>query len=146
MSVERSDGGRIEPPGEGVRAVGSQSLASDPWTNIVLVLLIGYFCMTRTFAYLGIPPWNIFVGEMVLGLFLFFVEETLRRLLEVPDAFAEGVPELRKLRRPENEESDDQDNQDLAEAESHRFRIARRASFRTPWLTLRLGPRPPRTR
>lgn len=31
-------------------------------------LLVGYLCMKRTFAYLGVPP--LFVGEIVLGTFL----------------------------------------------------------------------------
>lgn len=51
-------------------AAGSTTAASNLWVGTSLVLLVGYFCMTRTFAYVGIPPWNVFVGEVVLGYFL----------------------------------------------------------------------------
>jgi len=33
--------------------------------------LTGYVCMGRSFAYWGIPPWHVFVGEVVLACFLF---------------------------------------------------------------------------
>ena len=36
------------------------------WHRIATFLLLGYFCFGRTFAYLGIPPWNLFIGEVVL--------------------------------------------------------------------------------
>lgn len=42
------------------------------WTTIALVLLIGYFCMSRSFAYVGYPPWHLFVGEVILGAFICF--------------------------------------------------------------------------
>jgi len=42
------------------------------WSNIVTLLLLGYLCMGRSFAYLGIPSLHLFVGEAVLGLFLVF--------------------------------------------------------------------------
>jgi len=35
-------------------------------------LLVGYFCMGRSFAYWGIPPLHLFIGEIVLGCFLFW--------------------------------------------------------------------------
>jgi hypothetical protein len=41
------------------------------WYWIVAFLLVGYFCMGRSFAYWGIPPWHIFIGEIVLICFLF---------------------------------------------------------------------------
>jgi hypothetical protein len=41
------------------------------WHGIVAFLLLGYLCFTRTFAYLGIPPLNIFVGEVALVLLVF---------------------------------------------------------------------------
>jgi hypothetical protein len=41
------------------------------WVNIVTFLVLGYICMSRSFAYLGIPPWRIFVSEVVLAFFLF---------------------------------------------------------------------------
>jgi O-Antigen ligase len=40
------------------------------WPYVVGFLLVGYFCMTKSFAYLGIPPLQIFVGEIVLATFL----------------------------------------------------------------------------
>jgi O-Antigen ligase len=42
------------------------------WLRIVTILLLGYFCMGRSFAYLGIPPWHVFIGEVVLACFLFW--------------------------------------------------------------------------
>lgn len=38
------------------------------WSWAVGFLLIGYLCMTRSFAYLGVPP--LFIGEIVLAAFL----------------------------------------------------------------------------
>lgn len=35
-------------------------------------LIVGYFCMGRSFAYWGIPPLHLFIGEIVLGCFLFW--------------------------------------------------------------------------
>lgn len=40
------------------------------WLRVVSFLVVGYLCMSRSFAYLGIPPWHLFVGEVVLGCFL----------------------------------------------------------------------------
>lgn len=40
------------------------------WGKSALVLLLGYLCIGRTFAYFGIPPLHIFIGEVVLALFL----------------------------------------------------------------------------
>jgi O-Antigen ligase len=42
------------------------------WYWIVAFLLVGYFCMGRSFAYWGIPPWHLFIGEIVLVCFLFW--------------------------------------------------------------------------
>ncbi len=41
------------------------------WAYVIGFLLLGYLSMGRSFAYLGIPPLRIFIGEMVLGAFLF---------------------------------------------------------------------------
>lgn len=41
------------------------------WPRVVCFLLLGYLSMSRSFAYLGIPQWNVFVGEICLGAFLF---------------------------------------------------------------------------
>jgi O-Antigen ligase len=38
------------------------------WPRIASFLLVGYLCMSRSFAYLGVPP--LFIGEIVLGAFL----------------------------------------------------------------------------
>ena len=41
------------------------------WTKAAALLLVGYLCLSRTFAYLGVPQWNAFVGEgALLALFL----------------------------------------------------------------------------
>ena len=40
------------------------------WNWIVSVLLLGYFCLGRSFAYWGIPSWFIFPGEALLFAFL----------------------------------------------------------------------------
>src|SRR5258708_13594648 len=40
------------------------------WIWITGLLLLGYLGLSRTFAYLGIPPWKVFVGEVTLALFL----------------------------------------------------------------------------
>ena len=38
------------------------------WPQVAGFLLVGYLCMTRSFAYLGVPP--LFIGEIVLAAFL----------------------------------------------------------------------------
>ncbi|MGB8322335.1 MAG: O-antigen ligase family protein, partial [Candidatus Acidiferrum sp.] len=40
-------------------------------------LLLGYLCMGRTFAYLGIPSLHLYIGEIVLGLFFVFGPQTV---------------------------------------------------------------------
>jgi len=40
-------------------------------TRTVAFLLLGYLCMGRSFAYWGIPPVHIFIGEVFLAWFLF---------------------------------------------------------------------------
>lgn len=40
------------------------------WVRGVDLLLLGYFSLTRSFAYVGIPPLKLFIGELVLGAFL----------------------------------------------------------------------------
>jgi O-Antigen ligase len=39
------------------------------WPQVGGLLVIGYLCMTRSFAYVGVPP--LFIGELVLAVFLF---------------------------------------------------------------------------
>jgi O-Antigen ligase len=41
------------------------------WPRLVGFLVIGYLSMTRSFAYLGVPRLNIFIGEIVLAAFVF---------------------------------------------------------------------------
>src|SRR2546422_478327 len=49
---------------------------SGLWAKIVAFLIVGYLCMSRSFAYLGIPQLHLFVGEVVLALFLFIGPKT----------------------------------------------------------------------
>ncbi len=42
------------------------------WPRVVVFLVVGYFCMGRSFAYLGFPSWHIFLGEVFLAAFLLF--------------------------------------------------------------------------
>jgi hypothetical protein len=41
------------------------------WLRITYVLVLGYLSISRTFAYIGIPGWNIFISEVTLLLLLF---------------------------------------------------------------------------
>ena len=40
------------------------------WPPVAGFLLLGYLCMTRSFAYFGIVPLKLFIGEIVLAGFL----------------------------------------------------------------------------
>lgn len=40
------------------------------WDRLAALQVIGYLAMTRSFAYLGVAPLKIFIGELVLGSFL----------------------------------------------------------------------------
>ncbi|HZF39578.1 MAG TPA: O-antigen ligase family protein [Blastocatellia bacterium] len=40
------------------------------WAGVVGFTILGYLSMTRSFAYLGVRALNVFIGEVVLGLFL----------------------------------------------------------------------------
>src|SRR5258708_11665191 len=42
------------------------------WTRLATFLLVGYLCLGRTFAYLGMPPAHVFIGEAALFAFIFF--------------------------------------------------------------------------
>jgi O-Antigen ligase len=44
--------------------------SNSKWSTVVKWLILGYLCMSRSFAYLGIPQWNLFVGEVALAYFL----------------------------------------------------------------------------
>jgi hypothetical protein len=41
------------------------------WPKFFLFVIVGYLSMSRSFAYLGIPPARLFIGEMMIGAFLF---------------------------------------------------------------------------
>ena len=36
------------------------------WQRIAALLLMGYFCLGRSFAYWGVPAWYLFLGEIIL--------------------------------------------------------------------------------
>jgi hypothetical protein len=40
------------------------------WYRIAGILLLGYLSLSRAFAYVGLPAWNVFIGEVVLGFLL----------------------------------------------------------------------------
>jgi hypothetical protein len=44
--------------------------ASFLFDKLVLIQVIGYTAMTRSFGYVGVPSLRLFLGEMVLGLFM----------------------------------------------------------------------------
>jgi hypothetical protein len=43
---------------------------STPWAKAFSALLLGYVCLGRSFAYIGMPSLKLFIGEATLGLFL----------------------------------------------------------------------------
>ncbi len=40
------------------------------WLKFLILLVVGYLTMTRSFAYLGYPPARIFIGELAIGAIL----------------------------------------------------------------------------
>src|SRR5260370_34328105 len=38
------------------------------WPRVFAVLIVGYLSVSRAFAYVGIPIWKVFIGEVVLAL------------------------------------------------------------------------------
>ncbi len=40
------------------------------WPKLFMILVVGYLTMTRAFAYLGVPPAKVFLGEIAIGTFL----------------------------------------------------------------------------
>jgi hypothetical protein len=40
------------------------------WHRIAGILLLGYLSLSRAFAYVGLPAWKVFIGEVVLGFLL----------------------------------------------------------------------------
>ncbi len=49
----------------------------DPWTKLAFFLLVGYSLFGRAFAYIGIPPAKIFIGDVVLVVLLVFNQRAL---------------------------------------------------------------------
>lgn len=41
------------------------------WAHFAAVMILGYLCMFRSFSYLGLPWWHIYIGELSLAAFLF---------------------------------------------------------------------------
>jgi O-Antigen ligase len=64
------------------------------WPATATTILFGYCLMGRSFAYLGIPPWHLFLGEIVLALFLVAGPVTARRPWV---AVARQLPQLKQL-------------------------------------------------
>lgn len=46
------------------------------WAKIAAILAIGYLCFGRSFAYLGLPWFSIYIGEITLAAFLLFGPKT----------------------------------------------------------------------
>ncbi len=44
----------------------------NAWPKFLVFLIAGYLAMTRSFAYIGIPPVKLFIGEMTIAAFLFW--------------------------------------------------------------------------
>jgi hypothetical protein len=49
------------------------------WPRIACLLIIGYLSMSRSFAYLGVPAWKLFISEVVFALLLLFGPKILSR-------------------------------------------------------------------
>jgi hypothetical protein len=50
---------------------GAKARKWNLWSKWVLFLLLGYSLTGRSFAYLGIPPAKLFIGELTLAAFIF---------------------------------------------------------------------------
>src|SRR6201996_7374114 len=44
----------------------------DAWTKLAFFLILGYSLFGRSFAYIGIPPAKIFIGDVALLIFIIF--------------------------------------------------------------------------
>ena len=49
---------------------------ADGWAKVTIFLIVGYLAMGRSFAYLGLPWFSLYVGELVLAAFLLFGPRT----------------------------------------------------------------------
>jgi hypothetical protein len=52
------------------------------WPRVTCGRILGYLCLSRIFAYLGVPAWKVFVSEIVLAFPI-----TMQRLLGRWDSF-----------------------------------------------------------
>lgn len=52
-----------------------------PWSKLVVVLVVGYTTLGKSFAYLGIPAVKIFIGDLFLLAFLLFCTQKVIRPL-----------------------------------------------------------------
>jgi hypothetical protein len=50
--------------------------ASDNWGKVAAILIVGYLCASRSFAYLGLPWIRLYIGEMILAAFLLYGPKT----------------------------------------------------------------------
>ena len=46
--------------------------AAGMWPATAAILIVGYLSLSRTFAYVGIPWWKIFIGEVVLAMLFIY--------------------------------------------------------------------------
>jgi O-antigen ligase len=58
--------------------IAAQLVRTEKWRSIAFFLIVGYCLMGRSFAYVGIPSWHVFIGEIVLAAFLLAGPETVR--------------------------------------------------------------------
>ncbi len=73
MQSNRED----QPDAGAPKATAGEKSISGKWPKIAAFLIVGYLCMSRSFAYLGIPQWNLFLGEVILAYFLLFGPRTV---------------------------------------------------------------------
>lgn len=63
------------------------------WGSVATILIVGYLCLYRSFAYLGLPWLHVYVGELSLAGFIFFGPLTKQ------GSWLELVRRVRRLRR-----------------------------------------------
>ena len=68
--------------------------ANGAWPVLAAILTVGYLSLSRAFAYLGIPWWKIFIGEIVIAAMFISGPKFSGRLW--PRAFFE-LPVLKRL-------------------------------------------------
>jgi hypothetical protein len=63
------------------------------WAKVAVFLAIGYLSLGRAFAYLGLPWFSLYIGELSLGAFLLFGPRTRQK------RWLQLAPRVRRLRR-----------------------------------------------